>query len=272
MHRRAATDTPLDDSLQVMTATSLRLPDFIIAGAPRCGTTWLYELLERHPSIHLARPRRPEPKFFLVDDAFAKGLEYYSKTWFADVSAGKVAGEKSSNYLESATAARRMAQAVPGAKLLFLLRNPVDRAYSNYLWSRRNGLEAASFAEALALEDERERTVAPALRFARPHAYFSRGLYAQLLAPYLELFGSGSVLCLRYEDIVDSPSELACRVHEFLGVEPRPADAAALGVVNASDPTAAPMPDQVRSELTWRYLAPNERLYQLLGGDFRPWR
>jgi hypothetical protein len=57
----------------------LRLPDFIIGGAPRSGTTWLYELLDRHPDVHMAKPLAPEPKFFLRDDEYARGLRYYSQ-------------------------------------------------------------------------------------------------------------------------------------------------------------------------------------------------
>ena len=63
----------------------MRLPDFLIGGAPRAGTTWLYRLLDRHPDVYMARPATPEPKFFLVDDLYQKGVEFYSRTWFADL-------------------------------------------------------------------------------------------------------------------------------------------------------------------------------------------
>ena len=62
---------------------TLRLPDFIIGGAPRSGTTWLYWLLDRHPEIYMASPVKPEPKFFLVDHLYEKGLRFYADTWFA---------------------------------------------------------------------------------------------------------------------------------------------------------------------------------------------
>src|SRR5262245_35557105 len=60
-------------------------PTFLIAGAPRSGTTWLYHLLDRHPQIYMARPVRPEPKFFLVDELYDRGWQFYVDTWFADV-------------------------------------------------------------------------------------------------------------------------------------------------------------------------------------------
>src|SRR5688500_9503223 len=177
---------------------SLRLPDFIIGGAPRSGTTWLREALRGHPRIRFAEPVQPEPKFFLVDEIYQTGLPSYSSRWFRDIPPDLRAGEKSTNYLESAAAARRMAEDVPSLKLIFLLREPVDRAWSNYRWSRRNGLESESFERALELEEEREASVPAELRYSRPHAYFSRGLYARLLRPFLERFPKEQLLLLRY--------------------------------------------------------------------------
>lgn len=246
----------------------LRLPDFIVGGAPRSGTTWLYRLLERHPQIYMAQPLQPEPKFFLVDDLYARGLEYYSSQWFAQAPAGRVLGEKTTNYLESRTAAERIRRHLPGVKLVFNLREPGARAYSNYLWSKQNGMEAEDFETALAREDEREAQGPAHLRFARPHAYFSRGLYGELLEPYLEFFGGGQVLCQRYEDIRTQPGELAIQLHRFLAVEPRPQDAEGIGVVRGSDPAAAPMPPRARRMLTERYAESNARLARLLGTDF----
>ena len=247
-----------------------RLPDFIIAGAPRCGTTWLYALADRHPAIRMAKPVVPEPKFFLRPDLFERGLEYHSRTWFADIPADLVAGEKSANYLESAVAARRIHDALPRVRLVFVLRNPIHRAFSNYLWSRQNGLEPASFAEALAQEGLRERNVAEHLRYARPHALFSRGLYAELLMPYLSLFPREHVLVLRYEDVVAAPAEIAERLHRFLGVAPRPADGEAQPAVNAArDGASETMEPAIYNVLAARYAEPNRCLAELLGPGFR---
>src|SRR5207244_8286354 len=126
----------------------------------------------------MAKPLKPEPKFFLRDDEYAKGLEYYSKKWFEGVGSSKLAGEKSTDYLESPNAAARIARNLPHVKLIFLLREPVSRAYSNYLWSKMNGLETEEFATALRLEAERERELPERLKFTRPFSYSSRGLYA----------------------------------------------------------------------------------------------
>jgi sulfotransferase family protein len=249
----------------------VKLPDFIIGGAPRAGTTWLYELLDRHPDIHMAKPLKPEPKFFLRDDEYAKGLQYYSTRWFADAAPSSIAGEKSTDYLESAAAAARIARDLPHVKLIFLLREPVSRAYSNYLWSRMNGLETEDFATALRLEAQRERDLPERLKFTRPFSYFSRGLYADLLESYFNRFLNHQLLIARYEDIVERPSDVAAAVHGFLGVVPRPADAADLGVINPSEGDGSGLPDDVRQELRGRYLEPNRRLATLLGPSFPMW-
>jgi hypothetical protein len=255
-----------------MSTAARRLPDFLIGGAARSGTTWLYHLLARHPQVYMAAPVRPEPKYFLVDELYARGLDYYSATWFASAPAGCLAGEKTTYYLESAPARDRIHRDLPGVRLIFLLRDPVERAYSNYLWSKQNGLETEDFRTALRLEGQREAALPPSLRFVRPHAYFSRGLYADLLRPFLELFGRANVLCLRFEDVRSRPAQLASRLSDFLGIAPWPEGATSLGVVNESDKrNAAPLAPAPRRELADRYEGPNRRLAALLDWDYPIW-
>lgn len=253
--------------------SALRLPEMIIAGAPRCGTSWLYELAGRHPDIEMAKPRSPEPKFFLDDAVYAHGLDYYSSTWFCDIDERKIAGEKSTNYLESATAAARIERHIPGIKLVFILRNPVERAYSNYRWSRMNGLEQEEFDQALDLDLAGSRAVPDALRYARPFSYLERGLYRRLLTPWFDRFPRDQILCLRFEDIAKSPGAIAQNLHAFLAVAPRPADADDLGVVNASPgEDGLPMSPSTRARLERYYEMPNRELGELLGGGFDTWQ
>ena len=246
-------------------------PTFIIAGAPRSGTTWLYELLNRHPGVFMAKPVRPEPKFFLVDELYARGVQHYFDTWFAGAGEYPAAGEKTTNYLESVTAAARIHTHLPNVQLVFILREPAHRAYSNWAWSRMNGMETEDFVTALAREDDRERQLEPRLRFARPHAYFSRGLYAQMLRPYLERFSREQVLCLKFDDIIRRPADLTSRLHRFIGVQPRPDDAVGLDVVNPSENQGDQMSDDVREQLRQRYAGPNRELAELAGPEFDTW-
>jgi hypothetical protein len=249
-----------------------RLPDFIIAGAPRSGTTWLYMLAQRHPELAMAEPMVPEPKFFLVCELWRRGVDYYSKKWFDPLPTGRVLGEKSANYLESPEVAERIFRAVPPVKLIFLLRNPVDRAYSNYLWSRQNGLESETFERALALEEQRDRDLAPNLRYARPHAYFSRGLYADHLVRFYKRFPRQQILVLRHEDLATCPERIAANFHRFLGVSEMPGLARELSPINAAKLSPSePLPEVLRRELVKRYRAANARLGVLLCADFESW-
>jgi hypothetical protein len=249
----------------------LRLPDFLIGGAPRAGTTWLYALLDRHPAVYMAKPVKPEPKFFLVDDLYRKGIAFYARTWFNQVGEAEVAGEKSTDYLESASAAERIAHDLPHVKLVFILREPVERAYSNYLWTKMNGLEKEDFTTALRLEDQRERELPERLKFARPYSYFSRGLYAELLRAYLAHFPKEHIRVLRFEDIIARPRAVAANLHEFLGVSLRPEDADAVGVMNPAERPVGGMGEGVRRALAVRYVEPNRKLQELLGPTFELW-
>lgn len=248
-----------------------RLPDFLIAGAPRAGTTWLYHLLDRHPDVFMAKPSKPEPKFFLIDELYELGIKYYAHTWFSDVGDGQVCGEKSTNYLESAQAAIRIKKNLPNVRLIFILREPVDRAVSNYQWSCMNNMETQDFATAISLEEKRQKELPEELKYARPHAFFSRGLYANLLAPYFDLFPRKQILCLKFEDIIHKPKELTKSLHRFLEISPCPTDMESLGIINASSKRASSIPPEVRDLLKVRYAEPNRRLAKLLGSDFEMW-
>jgi len=219
----------------------------------------------------MAKPVKPEPKFFLVDHLYAKGLRFYADTWFAAAGSHQRVGEKSTDYLESAVAAWRIARDLPNVRLIFILREPADRAYSNYLWSRMNGIETESLETALALEDERERTLPDRWKFARPFSYFSRGLYADLLEPYFDRFPRQQIGVVKFEDIVTRPADLAWRIHRFLGIAERPMDADGLGVVNPSAKDGPAFDPATRRALLERYAGPNRRLAAMLGPDFELW-
>lgn len=247
-----------------------RLPDFIIGGAPRSGTTWLASALDRHPDVWIARPIRPEPKFFLVDTLYSEGLDSYSERWFADAPEGSVVGEKSTNYLESDTVADRIAHDLPYVKMLFVLREPADRAVSNYRWSVMNGKEQEDFGTALDLEESREADLAPKLRYARPHAYFSRGCYARLLRAYYDRIPAERILVLRFEDLVTDPRRTTARALEFLGVPAQPDLIGEESGINASVPEPGIDPDTV-ARLRAAYAPLNQELVELVGPSFVSW-
>lgn len=251
------------------------LPDFIIAGSPRSGTTYLYNLLDHHPEIYLAKPRAPEPKFFLVDEEYEKGLSYYSERFFQPGANFPIRGEKSANYLESPVAAQRMFDCLPHLKLIFVLRNPVDRAFSNFLWSTRNGHETLSFAEAIELEATRESSYAPKVRFARPYSYLSRGMYAKLLKAYLNLFPEEQIRIVLQDEIVSDPSRITAELMTFVGAR------VALPPIDLNEPinTSRDRDEtrdqslcrELRQKLVQLYDAPNRELESLLNRDLSHW-
>jgi hypothetical protein len=251
------------------------LPTFIIAGAARSGTTYLYNLLDHHPGIFLAKPRAPEPKFFLVDEEYARGLDYYSERFFTSGAQIAVRGEKSANYLESPVVPVRIAQDLPATKLIFILRDPVERAFSNFLWSTRNGHETLGFAEAIEREAERESSYAPKVRFARPFSYLSRGMYARLLAPYLRLFPREQVKIVLHDDILSNPEDVTLDLMKFIGAEPILPPVNLRERVNTSrdrDETRDQvLGEDMRRRLRDYYAEPNRELADLLGRDLSRW-
>ena len=154
------------------------LPDLVIGGAPRSGTTFLAELLGKHPEVYMAKPLVPEPKICLreLPGGDASYGEAYARL-FASAPHGAVLVEKTANYFENEAARERLARVLPSANFVFVLREPVARAYSNWKWSKKNGLETLSFSEAVALEGKRPNPLGPEREAARPFDYMLRGRY-----------------------------------------------------------------------------------------------
>ena len=250
----------------------MRLPDFIIGGAPRSATTWLYQVADSHPQIAMARPVTPEPKFFLIDELYEKGLDYYSQTWFEQLPEGALIGEKSTNYLESSTAVERISRDLPLVKMIFLLRNPIDRAYSNYLWSVQNGLESESFDNALDREDERTLALDPKLRYALPYSYISRGRYSVLLTPWIESLGKERICIMTTEELAATPALAMCKVTDFLNVERFHSGLEQIGKVNASNrPTQAVLSSKLRARLAEIFKEEKQQLQKLAAIDLSLW-
>lgn len=246
----------------------LAVPDFIIGGAPRSGTTWVCNVLDQHEQIYMAKPVQPEPKFFLVDDIYDRGMTFYS-SYFKNRTVEAMAGEKSTNYMESPQAAVRIKQHLPDIKLIFILRNPVERAFNNYLWSKKNGYEKEAFEVALALEEKRDKTLSERLRFARPHDYFSRGCYATHLKRYYDLFPRQNILCLFFEDLALHPESFVLNLHRFLGVREKPEDVIHKKI-NSVGTVSDSFPEHAKKRLEQEYMAHNDNLAELLQKEL-PW-
>src|SRR5580658_4393131 len=206
----------------------MALPDFLVIGAPKSGTTALHAALAQHPGLYMSPVK--EPKFFLSDGPPpARGgpgdaQTYREHVWrradyealFDAAPAGTLRGESTPLYLYDPAAQRRIRELIPQAKLIVVLRDPVERAHSNWthLWSA--GLEPiGDFVEACA--EEPRRIEAGWDSFWH---YTGLGRYGEQLENLYRLFPRDQVLILRYLRLVDSPAETLDEICTFLGVEP----------------------------------------------------
>jgi hypothetical protein len=243
---------------------------FFLVGAQRSGTTYLYELLDAHPEIEMARPLRPEPKFFL-DDAYREiGRAGYEARFFDSDSDCLVRGEKSTSYIESEVAAQRIHEFYPEAKILFLLREPLARAISNYRFSFGNGLESLSMTEALECEADRRQDYDPSQVSTSPFAYLQRGHYIEYLEMYERVFSRESLHVMLHEDLVGGLRTIA-ELYAFLGVAddfvPPDVDA----VINATPGLPAELGADQEGRLRASFQASNDRLAERFGLDLSAW-
>ncbi len=196
------------------------LPNFICPGAQRCGTTTLYFVLSSHPDIFLSPFK--ETGFFLEEEKLRRGLDFYLKQYFRDWKGEKIVGEVDPDYMYFEEVAGRIKSLLgDGVHLLFLLRNPVDRAFSHYLLTKSRGLEPLSFEQAIEAEGERLKKG----YFERIHySYIDRGFYSRQIKPYLELFPRENLLFVIFEEMVERPAEILRKIFSFLEVDPSPAN------------------------------------------------
>lgn len=206
----------------------MSLPDFFVIGAPKAGTTALHAALDRHPGLFMSAVK--EPKFFLCDgppptQGGGPGDAHSYREWiwrpeeyerlFDDAPPGSRRGESTPFYLSDFAAQERISRAVPEAQLIVILRDPVDRAYSNWAHLWADGLEPISdFLTACAQEPARQEAGwGPFWR------YLSTGLYGQQLQHLYGLFPRHRVLIIRYRELVEEPASTLDGVCRFLGVE-----------------------------------------------------
>ena len=248
-----------------------RKPHFIIGGAPRSGTSSLYEFLKLHPNIYMAEPRSPEPKFFLCDEIYYKGLTYYFERWFKDDENYQIYGEKSTNYLESKTSALRIKENIPNVKLIFMLRNPIERAYSNYLWTKKNNLEQLSFEKAILKEHVRESEYTDKEKYSRPYSYISRGIYWKLLKPYFDLFPSENINILEMETFLQNPTSTKIDIFKFLKVMDINYNFDFNNKINSANDSANHIDKENYETLRKIYLPENQKLFLMLGREYPKW-
>jgi hypothetical protein len=244
------------------------LPDFLILGAQKAGTTALYAYLRWHPQI--TGPSFKEVSFF--DRHYARGERWYRAHLPARPRG--IVGEASPSYLFHPLAAKRVRSMLPDARLIALLRSPVDRAFSHYQHEVALGRESLSFEEAIEREDERMRGEVD--QMLRDPSYFShawwnytyvaRGLYAEQLERWFGSFPREQLLVLFTDELAEDTGDTYRRVLDFLGVQS--SDLASYPRIFEREYAA--MNPETRIQLDDRFAEPNRRLASLLGRAL-PW-
>jgi hypothetical protein len=247
------------------TAPLRPLPDFLILGAQKAGTTALYAYLRRHPGI--TGPSWKEVSFF--DRHYARGEAWYRGNFPNKLRARGLVGEASPSYVFHPLAPERVRGLVPEAKLIVLVRNPVDRAFSHYQHEVALGREPLSFEDALDAEEERlrgeeERMLADPRYFSHAwwnYTYRARGRYAEQLERWLEGFPPEQLLIVSSEDLGSDPGGTYGRVLEFVGAPPHRLES----YPRVFERRYEPMRPETRRRLAGDFAEPNARLYALLG-------
>ena len=258
---------------RLATAPARTLPDFLIIGAQKCGTTFLYQLLAQHPRVKPAFAK--EVHYF--DLNFTKGDNWYRSYFPLRTPGGHkfITGESSPYYLFHPHAPRRASTVVPDAKLIVLLRNPIDRAYSHYQHQVKRGKvgrrETLTFEEAIEAEEKTlpnevsrmlqdERYESPS---HRTRSYLTRGMYVDQLLVWSSFFQRKQMLILKSEDLFDDMRNTLELMLTFLEIPNwRPET---YSIPNKREYTG--MSSLIRQRLDEYYEPHNQRLYEYLGMD-----
>ena len=260
-------------------ASSRMLPSFIIIGAQKAGTTSLFKYLKNHPEIQ--EPSRKELFFF--DGGKTEGQDIFSEqglSWyrlhFPKIQPNRpnlCTYEATTSYLFSPIAAERIRITLPEARLIAILRNPVDRAISHYQHNLRKNREFRSFHEAMRADEsllDAASSIQPGNTKTKERLYYSyksRGLYYEQLLHYKSFLDKGQLLILCSQELAHNPAGTLQSIYDFLGLKNNKAIASSPHRHNASRQKAKP--ESADLEYLKQYFElPNRQLFELLGRQF----
>ncbi|OLT25529.1 sulfotransferase [Nocardiopsis sp. CNR-923] len=259
---------PLADGLGGVTSAVRALPDVLICGAQRSGTTSLFKALARHPAVTGPTLRKGVHYF---DVGYARGVDWYRGCFPLRASLrarnGRprvLAMESSPYYLFHPLSAERIARTLPDVLVVVVLRDPVERAYSAHAHESARGFETEPFERAIGLEEKRlsgeeERLLADPGYYSfahQHHAYLARGRYADQLARFERHLGRERMHVVDYADLFDGTARALTGIERFLGLPPGPG--APPGHHNARRRSS--MPEPLRAELTAQFIESDTRL------------
>jgi len=241
---------------------------FFIVGAQRSATTYLASLLDAHFQIEMAKPLLPEPKFFHADLLYKRGIRFYNSHFFQHKPGTLIRGEKSVCYSESEIAAQRIKKYYPSAKIIFILRDPVERAISNYWYTKKQGLEMLPIEEALK-KGMQNRPYNKTEISINPFNYLERGLYLRSIFMCEKYFPRQSINIVIYEDMITNP-QVFRDLCSFLRVDTQFVPANMNTRVHASEGEII-TPKEVKECLYSYFYEHNKRLSEYLSIDVSKW-
>lgn len=259
---------------RLLTGRFRALPDYLILGAQKAGTTTIYDNLLKHPAVQPSSIK--EVHFF--DNNWHRGSHWYQAHFPVRSSAPaagdarKITGEGSPYYLYHPHVPLRVKELIPTAKLIVVLRNPVDRAYSHYQHEVRKGRETLPFEKAVELEPERLAGEWEKIKkdpgyisFALQHfSYLTRGSYAEQLERWFKVFPRDQFLILSSDELNQEFATTFERLLVFLGLSPKELASPKRSNVG----TYQKMSDKTRERLLELFQSQNQDLENLLGRKF----
>ncbi len=269
----------LSFQFRMLNAGQRALPDYLIIGAAKSGTSSLYRTLAQHPNI--APALKKEIYFFCHYQNFDRGLNWYKAHFYAPLyrwwkkmrGINKlVTGESTPIYLLTPFVPERVKAVVPGVKIIVMMRNPVDRAYSHFYHVYRPRRETLEFKEALEKEEERIRDEYPITSNGEGYefhnyptfAYKYGGVYADQLQPWLSAFPKEQFLFIQSERYYKDHQQVYNEVLDFLGLPHYTPSKAKKKIY----PSYTKMDPDIRASLVQFFKPHNQRLYELLGQTF----
>ena len=244
-------------------------PDFLVCGGQRCGSTLMAMALDKHPRVFVAKPLNPEPKFFVDDESPEADFDWYLRNWFSDCGADQIAGEKSTSYLDTVGTAERIKNRLPSAKLIFILRHPIERAISNYLFSKSNGYEELPIDEAFLTESERLQTQFERIS-VHPHGYLQRSKYFDSLTAYFSKFSKDQLHFVLFEQLSADFDGTMGEAFRFLGLDPI-SNQDSIENIRQQDWSKIKLASGTLEYLLSHFQPYNRKLAELIGKDLTCW-
>ena len=187
--------------------------DFFCVGTQKGGTTTLHDILIQHPDLCL--PEKKETHFF-SNVNFRSNLKDLYFNNFKNLDSYKFFGEVDPEYSFFSESAKRIYETFGKTKIIFIIRNPVERAFSHYLMTKRRGLEDLTFEKALKVEKERIKTEYGAMHYS----YLSRGYYLKQILTFEEFFGAENVKIILFEEFINNTNKIVNEISDFIGLPP----------------------------------------------------